>query len=74
VVTPAVREGLPPAILSGCREAHDAKEFAAQVIALLHLRPAERRAIAQQADLAALTWARQLRPVLDILEEAARRR
>jgi len=72
VVTPAVREGLPDDVLPACREATDVASFAAGVIGLLTLSPAERQATAARADLTGLGWDARLQPILGILEQARR--
>jgi sugar transferase (PEP-CTERM/EpsH1 system associated) len=74
VVTSAVEEGLPPHVLPACLVARDADAFAAAVIDLLEREPAERRAIADRADLRSLQWSARLQRLSGILEEAARNR
>jgi glycosyltransferase involved in cell wall biosynthesis len=71
VVTGAVRAGLPAEVLSACRLADTAGEFAAAVIDLLRLTPDARRALAVQARVAELTWPRCLAPLGDLLQAAA---
>jgi sugar transferase (PEP-CTERM/EpsH1 system associated) len=71
VVTPAVLDGLPGNILPGCLAASDAGEFAAAVLGLLDRDAAERRAMADRADVRSLSWDRQLASLLPILEAAA---
>jgi sugar transferase (PEP-CTERM/EpsH1 system associated) len=71
VVTSAVFEGLPSAIRSACRIADTAESCAAATIALLNASPAERRRVAQSADLEQLGWDAQLRPLHDALASAA---
>ena len=73
VVTPAVHEGLPADILPGCIAGADAGEFATAVLDLLDRRPAERRAIADRASVASLSWNAQLATLMPILNAAARR-
>ncbi len=72
VVTPAVLDGLPGQVLPGCLTATDADAFAAAVLSLLDRRPAERRAIANGADIGALTWDRQLSSLIPILDAVVR--
>ena len=71
VVTPAVFEGLPPEAVPACRVAGSAEAFAASILDLLGRSPAERRAIAARANLAALGWNERLAPLIDIVREAA---
>jgi polysaccharide biosynthesis protein PslH len=71
VVTSAVWAGLPPQGLAACRLANDPADFAASVIDLLSLTPAERRAIANSADLADLSWPGCLAPFCDLIAAAA---
>jgi sugar transferase (PEP-CTERM/EpsH1 system associated) len=73
VVTPAVLDGLPATVLPACMAATDASEFAAAVLGLLDQGPAERRALADRADVRPLGWDRQLASILPILDAAARR-
>lgn len=71
VMTDAVAGGLPPPAMSAARIANTADGFAGQVIDLLRLSPAVRRDIAASSDLAGLTWARTLEPLVSIFERAA---
>jgi polysaccharide biosynthesis protein PslH len=73
VITDAVAGGLPPEAGSASRIANTPALFADHIVDLLALSPAERRAIAQTADLRALTWSHTLEPLWPILESAARR-
>jgi sugar transferase (PEP-CTERM/EpsH1 system associated) len=68
VVTSAVWGGLPQQGLAACRLANDPADFAAAIIDLLSLTPPERRAIAGDADLGALTWSGCLAPLCDLIE------
>lgn len=70
VVTPVVAEGLPPAVLDGCRVAVSDDAFADAIVAALRLTPAARRAFAARAPLDRLTWAAQLRSLPDIVRAA----
>jgi len=72
VVTPAVLDGLPQEVIPACMLARDAEQFAAAVVDLLGREPAERRAIAEGANVRALSWDERLAPLLGILERAAR--
>jgi glycosyltransferase involved in cell wall biosynthesis len=74
VVTSTVMEGLPDEAHAGCSIANDADAFAEETLALLALSGAERRRLASRADLTALSWESQLRPLLGILEDAASHR
>ena len=73
VVTPAVSGGLPAHVRPGCIDAADATAFATAVVGLLRGSAAERRAMAESADLGALKWAGRLSPLVTILDSAARR-
>jgi sugar transferase (PEP-CTERM/EpsH1 system associated) len=70
VVTPGVFEGLPVEVRAACLAAPSARAFADAIIALLNRSPNERRALAGAADLTALSWARTLEPLRDMLTEA----
>jgi sugar transferase (PEP-CTERM/EpsH1 system associated) len=72
VITPAVHDGLPEAVLPSCVRAEHPADFADAVIALLNTAPDQRRGIAELADLQALGWDEQLAPVIDILDAARR--
>jgi hypothetical protein len=63
--------GLPAVAVPACRVAAAPETFAAAIVNLLNRTAAERRALAARADLSALTWSRQLAPVLTMLDEAA---
>ncbi|MEP7304804.1 MAG: TIGR03087 family PEP-CTERM/XrtA system glycosyltransferase [Acidobacteriota bacterium] len=71
VVTPAVRDGLPTQVLPACLTAGDANEFASAVLGLLDRSAAQRRAMANAADVGSLGWASQLAALLPILEAAS---
>jgi len=71
VTTSPVFRGLPGDVRLACRVADAPEEFAHETLSLLSLMPAERRAIAQRADLTALTWDTQLSPLHALLTEAA---
>ena len=73
VVTSAVFEGLPSAIRSACRVADTAEAYAAAAVGVLNMTPADRRQLAQSADLAQLGWDAQLRPLHDALASATPR-
>lgn len=73
VITPTVAEGMAREILPACRVGEDARRFASALNVLLALTPGERRALALQADGASLHWSRRLRPLMPLLEAAARR-
>jgi polysaccharide biosynthesis protein PslH len=70
VVTPAVATGVPPAVMRACRVGTDPDTFADAVVTLLALAPADRRAIADRADLQSLRWEDQLAPLTEILHAA----
>lgn len=73
VVTSQVLAGLPPEAYSACRVADERQAFADRVLELLALTPEQRRAIVDSADLHELTWEQQLRPLLRMLRDAARK-
>jgi sugar transferase (PEP-CTERM/EpsH1 system associated) len=73
VVTPAVLDGLPDNVLPACLATADPTEFAAAVVGLLDCSPAERRAVADRADLRSLAWDTQLASLIPILDAAVRR-
>jgi sugar transferase (PEP-CTERM/EpsH1 system associated) len=67
VVTSPVAEGLPGEVAPGYRQADEPGAFARQVTDLLALPPADRRALIAKCDLAALSWEKQLEPLVGIL-------
>ena len=69
VTTPPVVAGLPIEAQPGCVTAADAAVFAAAVSEWLGASPTERRARAARADLHALGWSTQLRPLEAILRQ-----
>ena len=71
VITPVVRNGIPREIEAACLTAEDATAFADAIVRLLQMLPEERRAIAEHAEVASLSWDRRLAPVRTILENAA---
>jgi sugar transferase (PEP-CTERM/EpsH1 system associated) len=73
VVTQAVADGLPPEVAAACQVSGDAAQFAAAIGRLLALPPAQRRAMASGTDLTRLQWSVRLRPLVPLLESAARR-
>lgn len=74
VTTPAVADGLPRPALAGCIVTRDELEAASAVVSLLARDSGERRAFARRADLGHLSWASQLAPLIDLLEQAAHTR
>lgn len=70
VVTPNLVEALPEQVRPAVRAAATPAELADAIVRLLDLPPEERRALARRADVASLTWERQLHPVGALLEEA----
>jgi sugar transferase (PEP-CTERM/EpsH1 system associated) len=72
VMTEAVAGGLPPEAAHASLVANTPARFADHIIDLLGRSPAERRAIAESADLSRLTWPRTLETLRPILESAAR--
>jgi len=71
VVTPIVMAGLPSEVAGACTVAATAPDFAASIVHLLECTPAERRAIAERADVAALSWTECLAPAVCLIEAAA---
>lgn len=71
VMTPAVAGGLPAEAASASLVAQNPQQFADHVLSLLRRSPAERRAVAGNCDLSALSWARTLEPLWPIFERAA---
>ena len=71
VVTSQVRDGLPREVIAACRVADTPETFGEHVLALLGHSGQERRAIAAKADLASLSWERQLAPLHEVLSAAA---
>lgn len=72
VVTPAVAEGLPLEMSTAAHVAASPQAFADGLLELLARTPAERRAMANRADLATLTWPARLAGLSAILERALR--
>jgi sugar transferase (PEP-CTERM/EpsH1 system associated) len=73
VVSPQVAAGLPACVMPGCVEASQPEDFARRVVELLVLTPDQRRARARTADVAAMSWSRVLRPLVDIVQSTLRR-
>lgn len=71
VVTPQVMEGIPEVVRPACVAAATAGEFADAIVGALRATPAERRALAEQAQLADLSWDAQLAPMTKLLRSAA---
>jgi polysaccharide biosynthesis protein PslH len=71
VTTRIVADGLPQAVLPGCRVEDDPVEFAHAVLRCLSMRATDRRNLASQADLSGLRWEDQLQPLLGVLRGAA---
>jgi sugar transferase (PEP-CTERM/EpsH1 system associated) len=70
VVTPQVAAGVPAQIREACFPARDAREFARETLRLLDVDAETRRALARRVDLSALSWARQLEPLLQLVRSA----
>ena len=70
-VTRAVAAGLPPQASPAIFIADVPKSFSDYVLELLNRPAADRRRLAQAADLRPLAWQRTLEPVWSILEECA---
>ena len=73
MVTPIVLEGVPIEIRPACVVGSSPNAFADAVITLLAKAPKERRELAWRADIAAVTWERQLAPLEGLIQEAVRR-
>ncbi len=71
VTTTAVREGLPDIVSTGCVVTDEAETFAAAVVRLLDLSPAERRAMAGGVDLTGLSWDAPRAQLVDVVRAAA---
>jgi sugar transferase (PEP-CTERM/EpsH1 system associated) len=70
VLTEAVAGGLPLTAAYASRVANTPDRFAAHVLDLLAMRPAERRAIAASADLSELTWSHTLESLWPLFARA----
>src|SRR5262245_681915 len=73
IVSPLVLGGLPPAVRPACIVADSDDAMVNAIIELLALTPAQRRERAQEADFHGLSWAEQLRPLWQVLEDAVNR-
>ena len=73
VVTEAVAAGLPNEAMAGCSVAASAQAFSRDIVTLLAMTGAERRAVAARASLERLSWDQHVAPLTGILEAAARR-
>jgi len=71
VVSPVVAAGLPTEVKPGVLTAGSDQEFARMIVELLEKGGQSRRALAGRADLASLTWERQLEPMWEALLTAA---
>jgi sugar transferase (PEP-CTERM/EpsH1 system associated) len=71
VVTSQVLDGLPPSVRAACRVGDAAQPFADEVLSLLEMTGAERRAVAMSARIESLSWESQLRSLRTILTDAA---
>ncbi len=71
VTTRIVADGLPAAVLPGCRVEDDPLEFAHAVLRCLAMDPRARRDLACTADLSGLRWEDRLQPLLGVLDAAA---
>jgi sugar transferase (PEP-CTERM/EpsH1 system associated) len=74
VVTPAVMEGLPNAVRPACVEASTSGAFARELADLLELTPGARRAMANAASLAELSWPTRLAGLQALFAQAAQGR
>jgi sugar transferase (PEP-CTERM/EpsH1 system associated) len=71
VISTAVFDGLPADVLPACVRADSVDSFAAAIVRVLNMSPAERREMAGRAALDRLTWPRRLTPLESILQSAA---
>jgi sugar transferase (PEP-CTERM/EpsH1 system associated) len=71
VVTPNILASLPAGVRRACVAASDAPALADAILRLLARPPAERRALAQEADIRGLAWDQQLAPAGEWLRAAA---
>jgi glycosyltransferase involved in cell wall biosynthesis len=74
VTTSVVAEGLPPEVLPACNIADDPASFAREIVELLKIQPAARRALAESAQLAPLSWDARLGAIYRILADAVHER
>ena len=74
IISAPVADGLPPAVAGGCVVAETDADFVGRIVEWLTLSSEQRRALARRADIASLTWERQLAPLCSILQEAAAKR
>jgi glycosyltransferase involved in cell wall biosynthesis len=73
VVTPNVAAALPPEVAPAVVSASGPGPLATAIISLLSQTPADRRALAERASVAALAWDRQLAPLEGVMRSAATR-
>ena len=73
VVTPAVRNGLPPEVMPACQTADTPVDFANAIIQLLLLSPSARRRVARSAVLTPLSWDTRLASLDAMLLDATSR-
>ena len=74
IVSPAVFDGLPAEIAPACVEADGADAFAREIVRLLAMTPADRRAMARSARLERLSWRHRLQALDDVLQDVSARR
>jgi polysaccharide biosynthesis protein PslH len=74
VVTPNILASLPDTIAGACLAGDTPETLAAAIADLLARSPDERRIMARRADVASLSWERQLADVPALLHQAAERR
>jgi glycosyltransferase involved in cell wall biosynthesis len=68
---PAVLDGLPPLVRQACVAADGARAFAAAVVDLLAMSPADRRGRAASGSIGQFEWSRQLSDLERLLRRAA---
>jgi polysaccharide biosynthesis protein PslH len=71
VTTSAVRDGLPSQVADACRVTDDPRQFRDDVLRLLAMTPAERRAVSKTAYVERLGWEARLARIPALLEAAA---
>jgi glycosyltransferase involved in cell wall biosynthesis len=72
VVSAPVFEGVPQAARPGCIESRTPSAFAASIVRLLSMRPAERRRLASQVNLSELSWRDAFAPLGALLHAVVR--
>jgi polysaccharide biosynthesis protein PslH len=71
IITSVVADGLPAEILRACRIADTPQAFGDAIVRTLECSPHARRAMTERVDFSQLSWARQLAPLISLLQAAA---